>query len=163
MRRKSVILATRPVTTLPSCIFLSSGQPRILHHQISGSVQSWSSLMSLIRTVSFSTNLEHLLRMLYTAPGHLRDMKQSVSSAKIYECTKVGNIFNNVPSTTSPTWIRSKSSFCISAFLATRSCLRSPMILLLLGLNSADYKLDLLTGIFAEGFSHKYQIPGLPG
>ena len=41
------------------------------------------------------TNCEDFLRVLYSAPGHLRDVKQSVSAAQIDECTKICNVLNN--------------------------------------------------------------------
>ena len=32
--------------------------------------------------------------MLNTSPGHLRNMKQTVCSAKVYKCTEIGNVLN---------------------------------------------------------------------
>ena len=54
-----------------------------------------SPLMSLIRDFQFIANFEDLLRVLYSAPGHLRDMKQSVSAAKIDECTEICYVLNS--------------------------------------------------------------------
>ena len=41
------------------------------------------------------TYLEDLLGILNPSPGHLRDVKQSVSSAQIDECAEIGNILNS--------------------------------------------------------------------
>ena len=40
----------------------------------------------------FISNLEDLLRILNTSPRHLRDMKKSVYSAKVDECSEICNV-----------------------------------------------------------------------
>ena len=51
--------------------------------------------MSLIRTCSSLAYLEYFLRILNMSPGHLRDMKQTICTAQVDECTEIGNILYN--------------------------------------------------------------------
>ncbi len=76
------------------CVLLSSVQPRILIREL----QAQSDLVAadvFDQDFQFLANLEYLLRVLYAAPGHLRDMKQTVSSAQIDECTEIGYVLNS--------------------------------------------------------------------
>ena len=61
----------------------------------SGSGRSWSSLDILDQDSQLLANLEYLLRILNTSPGHLRDVKQTICSAQVDECTKIGNVLYN--------------------------------------------------------------------
>ena len=46
------------------------------------------------KNFNFIANSEYFLRVLYSAPGHFGDVKKSVCSAKIDECTEICNVLN---------------------------------------------------------------------
>ena len=45
----------------------------------------------------FVADIEHFRRMIHTAPGEIRDMKQPINAAEIDEHTIVGNILHDAP------------------------------------------------------------------
>ena len=48
----------------------------------------------LNQDLNLVANLKYLLGMLYAAPGHFGNMKQTVCSAKVNKCTEIGNVLN---------------------------------------------------------------------
>ena len=139
------------------CIFLSSIEPRICIIKLKA--QSNLGIFDLFdQNSQFLTNLEHLLRMLNTTPGHLRDMKQTISSAQIYECTKVSNIFNNTFYNIS--FMDTLEEFFLHlCFLSNQKLFSVTDDSSSLRIEFSDYKLNLLISIFAEVFliSIRYQ------
>ena len=76
------------------CILICSVQPRILILELQA--QGDLGVTDILnQDIELLANLEYLLRVLYASPGHLRDMKQTVCSAQIYECTEIGYVLNN--------------------------------------------------------------------
>ena len=143
------------------CVFLSSGQPRVLISKF----QAQSDLVAadvFDQDFQFLANFEGLLRVLYAAPGHLRDMKQSVSSAQIDECTEIGYILNS-----SLNYIANmdslEESFLHLGFFSNQKLLAVTDDSSSSRIELADNELDLLTSILLTGSSHRYRIPGLPG
>ena len=74
--------------------FLSGIQPWILVREF----QAQSNLFTLDilnKDFQFFTNFKYFLRIFYMTPGHLRNMKQTVCSAQINECTEISHILHN--------------------------------------------------------------------
>ena len=46
------------------------------------------------KNFNFIANSEYFLRVLYSAPGHFGNVKKSVCSAQIDECTEICNVLN---------------------------------------------------------------------
>ena len=91
---KSVIRATLPFTTFPT----AKSSAAVSHGFSSGNFKGKCDLVSVDifdKNCNFITYVEYLLRVLYSAPGHLRDVKKSVCSAEVDECTEICNILNN--------------------------------------------------------------------
>ena len=122
---KSVILATLPVTTLPTAYLLSAS----FHGFVSSNFRLSAIFVpsiSLIRAFTWSPNLNTFLGF-STCPHDISEIWRSPSAPPRSINTPKSVTFLTVPSTTSPTFSFAKSSFCASSFLATISCLRSPM------------------------------------
>ena len=76
------------------CEFLSSCKPWILFREFHGQCDLVS-VDLFDHNFNFVTNVEYFLRVLYSAPGHFGDMKKSVCSTEIDECTEICNVLNN--------------------------------------------------------------------
>ena len=102
------------------------------------------SLMSLIRTFSFIANFEYFLRILNASPGHLRDVKQSVYSAKVDERAEICNILNSsFYYYRQPEFSRTVLSASLLS-LQPEAVLLSPMIRSSSRIELADNELNLL-------------------
>ena len=131
---KSVIRATLPVTSLPTAYFSSAWS----HGFVSGNFKDnaiFSPWISLIRTFNFSPTVKTFLGF-STRPQLISEMWRSPSAPPKSMNAPKSVTFFTVPSTVIPASIFANSASCFAFFSATKSCLRSPMILLLRGLNS---------------------------
>ncbi len=90
--------------------------------------------------------LEYLLRILYTAPGHLGDVKQTVSAAKIDECTEISYVLTH-PLPCHLAWIFSKRLFLKLSFLSNHKLLSVADDSSSLGIELSDHEFDILTSI----------------
>ena len=113
----------------------------------------FSPLMSLMRAVTLSPTLNTFFGF-SILPQDISEMWSKPSAPPRSMNAPKSVTFLTVPSTLSPTAIFSKRAFCISAFLATISCLRSPMTLLLLGLNSVITNSISLSAYLDKSFSY---------
>ena len=74
--------------------FLSRCKPRILLREF----QRKGDLLTVDlfdKDFQFLSNCKYLLRILHSAPGHLRDMKQAVRAAKINKSAEICNVLHN--------------------------------------------------------------------
>ena len=131
---KSVIRAIVPSTTFPTAYFSSAFSHGFWssNFRLSAILSPW---ISLIRTLIGSPTLKIFFGF-STLPQDISEICSRPSAPPRSMNAPKSVTFLTTPSTTSPTAIFSNRAFCCSAFAASNSCFLSPMILLLLGLNS---------------------------
>ena len=95
------------------------------------------------------TNLKYLLGMLHPSPRHLRDMKQTVCSAKIHKCTEISHILHSTFYDISGMNSLEESLLCLS-LLSNQKLLAVTDISSSLWIILTDYELNFLTGILGK-------------
>ena len=99
----------------------------------------------------FISNLEDLLRILNTSPRHLRDMKKSVYSAKVDECSEICNVLYS--SFHSVTYVNlSKQFFLFFSTFSNKKLSSVTDHTISSRIKLADYEFNFLSLIFAEIF-----------
>ena len=97
------------------------------------------------------SGLEYLLRVLNTAPAHLRNMKQSIRSAQVNECTEICHILNS--SFHCITNLDSGEQFffqlCLLCNQQLLSVANDPSSL---GIELCNHKFNVLSGILGQIF-----------
>ena len=110
-------------------------------------------LMSLINVFTTSPTLNTFFGF-STLPQEISEIWSSPSAPPKSINAPKSVTFLTVPSTTSPTLILANNSFCISSFLASKSCFLSPIILLRRGLNSVITNSISCPSYFVRSFSY---------
>ena len=95
------------------------------------------------------SNCEYFLRILNSAPGHLRNVKKSVSSAKINKCTEICNILNNAFYLIANMDLLHKL-FLFLSLLSNQKLLAITNNTTSSRIKLSDHKLDLLSCIFGQ-------------
>ena len=132
------------------CEVLSSCKPWVLLREFKGKCDLVS-VDIFDKNCNFITYVEYLLRVLYSAPGHLRDVKKSVCSAEVDECTEICNILNNTLNFIAYVDL-SKKLFLFLSFLSKKKLFAVTDDTASSWVELCDNELDLLICIFGKIF-----------
>ena len=132
------------------CEVLSSCKPWVLLREFKGKCDLIS-VDIFDKNCNFIAYVEDFLRVLYSAPGHLRDVKKSVCSAEVDECTEICNILNNTLNFVTNVDL-SKKLFLFLSFLSKKKLFTVTDDTASSWVELCDNELNLLICIFGKVF-----------